>query len=299
MTFSVCAQQGGVKNKSDFPILKGPYLGQKPPGMIPELFAPGIISTKKNQHSYAAFSKDGKEFFWSEMTNDVFNGNILLHTKEENGQWTKPKILEESKHHNEGVPIFSIDEKRLYFSSDRPHPNTTNRDFNIWYIEKEGNDWSQPKLMSFFPNTFENREFFICQLKDKSFYYTRNNINTSSKQQFGLAKAPYVNGKYIKPYPLGKQFNDGNLNWTPYVNPEETYIIFSSNRDNPSRGIRGCDLFISYKKSDGVWTDPVNMGPTINTKDQIERFPQVTKDGNFLFFIRGFGDFLLDGRRFY
>jgi hypothetical protein len=29
-----------------FPILKGPYLGQKPPGMIPEIFAPGFISTE-------------------------------------------------------------------------------------------------------------------------------------------------------------------------------------------------------------------------------------------------------------
>jgi len=29
------AQQG------DFPILKGPYLGQKAPGMTPEIFAPG------------------------------------------------------------------------------------------------------------------------------------------------------------------------------------------------------------------------------------------------------------------
>ena len=27
--------------QSDFPVLKGPYLGQKPPGDVPELFAPG------------------------------------------------------------------------------------------------------------------------------------------------------------------------------------------------------------------------------------------------------------------
>jgi hypothetical protein len=30
--------------QKDFPVLKGPYLGQKPPGMIPEIFAPGIVS---------------------------------------------------------------------------------------------------------------------------------------------------------------------------------------------------------------------------------------------------------------
>ena len=30
----------GKDNKPDFPILKGPYLGQKPPGKTPEVFAP-------------------------------------------------------------------------------------------------------------------------------------------------------------------------------------------------------------------------------------------------------------------
>jgi len=31
--------------RDEFPILKGRYLGQKPPGMTPEVFAPGIVST--------------------------------------------------------------------------------------------------------------------------------------------------------------------------------------------------------------------------------------------------------------
>jgi len=32
--FMDCAQQ------DDFPVLKGPYLGQKPPGITPEVFEP-------------------------------------------------------------------------------------------------------------------------------------------------------------------------------------------------------------------------------------------------------------------
>ena len=28
-----------LKGKDEFPILKGAYLGQKPPGMVPEIFA--------------------------------------------------------------------------------------------------------------------------------------------------------------------------------------------------------------------------------------------------------------------
>ena len=32
-------------NRGNNPILKGSYLGQKKPGMLPEMFAPGFIST--------------------------------------------------------------------------------------------------------------------------------------------------------------------------------------------------------------------------------------------------------------
>jgi len=34
--------------QKEFPVLKGSYLGQKPPGIMPQVFAPGIISTKDN-----------------------------------------------------------------------------------------------------------------------------------------------------------------------------------------------------------------------------------------------------------
>ena len=51
--------------QSDFPVLTGPYLGQNPPGVYPELFAPGIVSVEENfEHSAAVFSPDGSEVYW-------------------------------------------------------------------------------------------------------------------------------------------------------------------------------------------------------------------------------------------
>ena len=45
--------------------LKGPYLGMKPPGKVPELFAPGIVSTLFHEHSFLSFSPDGSEIYWT------------------------------------------------------------------------------------------------------------------------------------------------------------------------------------------------------------------------------------------
>jgi len=49
--------------EQNFPKLKGPYLGQKPPGMKPEIFALGIISTAFTEQ-FAYFTPDGNELYW-------------------------------------------------------------------------------------------------------------------------------------------------------------------------------------------------------------------------------------------
>ncbi len=72
MIFSNCTQQ------SDFPVLRGPYLGQKPPGDVPELFAPGIVSDVYFEHSGAVFTPDGKELFWSTAINEGRTPRIIV-----------------------------------------------------------------------------------------------------------------------------------------------------------------------------------------------------------------------------
>jgi hypothetical protein len=51
-------------HSQEFMVLTGDYLGQTPPGDIPVIFAPGIISSEDQEHGVPAFSPDGKEVFW-------------------------------------------------------------------------------------------------------------------------------------------------------------------------------------------------------------------------------------------
>ena len=61
--FLITSLAGGIDE--DFPVLKGPYLGQKAPAEKAELFLNGIISTLKEPEMCAAFSKNGKEFYFN------------------------------------------------------------------------------------------------------------------------------------------------------------------------------------------------------------------------------------------
>lgn len=70
--------------------LTGPYLGQKPPGSDPEIFAPGIISRPGYfEHSAALFSPDGKEVYRTAKAKDQRDYRIYS-MKMINGIWPGP-----------------------------------------------------------------------------------------------------------------------------------------------------------------------------------------------------------------
>ena len=48
-------------SQDNLPILKGPYLGQKPPGLSAEPFAPGIVNTEEWGDA-GSFSLDMNQF---------------------------------------------------------------------------------------------------------------------------------------------------------------------------------------------------------------------------------------------
>ena len=84
---------------TEFPKLDGPYLGQKPPGMAPEIFAPGIVSSMEATEYAVAFTPDGKQLYFNR------NGvGVMVCTWNDTG-WTKPikaPFLEKFK----GVVLF-------------------------------------------------------------------------------------------------------------------------------------------------------------------------------------------------
>ena len=49
----------------DFPVLKGPYMGQTPPGMTAEVFAPDIVSTDAWELE-GVFAPGMREFYFTE-----------------------------------------------------------------------------------------------------------------------------------------------------------------------------------------------------------------------------------------
>ena len=64
-----------------------------------------------------------------------------------------------------------------------------------------------------------------------------------------------------------------------FIAPDESYLMFCRRGD----GFGSWDIFISFRKEDGSWTDARNMGGEINTSAS-EVYPVVTPDGRYFFF---------------
>jgi hypothetical protein len=78
---------------------------------------------------------------------------------------------------------------------------------------------------------------------------------------------------------LGIPINTPDTENDFFVARDESYIIFF-------RLVSPFNLFISYHKSNGSWTNPKSLGSNINT-NIYECCPYVTSDNKYLFFTRG------------
>jgi hypothetical protein len=122
----------------------------------------------------------------------------------------------------------------------------------------------------------------------KGFEYAHSNskkgtIYFSSRRlgSFDIFSANWVDHKFQRPKLLENGINTSGYEDGPFIAPDESYLIFESQRPE---GIEGSiDLFICFKQKDGRWSHPKNMGPKINTKYS-ERFARVSPDGKYLFF---------------
>jgi hypothetical protein len=142
---ALAAQDIG-RTPGSFPLLEGPYLGQKPPGNLPQLFAPGIVSTGMDDLN-AVFSADGTEFFFA-VKLPTRGRHVMLAMNQERGRWSAPAVLPFSGQYNDADPALSPDGTTLYFASSRPMAaGAPEKDWDIWAAERTANGWGQPRRL--------------------------------------------------------------------------------------------------------------------------------------------------------
>lgn len=264
---------------NEFPEIEGDYLGQALPGDTPVVFAPGIISVDSTvEHGFPLFSPDGNTVFWqSNLRHTEKETEIFLNTMSRvKGKWTEPIASPYG-----GMPAFSPDGMQMYFL-----PFDTENEKGLYFIEKQGKSWSEPESVNLITRFPDLRYLYGPSLTATgTLYFFGHAEGLGSLNNFGIYRSEFINGEHTEPELLPQSINagDGVFNWTPFIAPDESYLLFSSSR-NTSETDFG-DIFVCFRRSDGSWTEAINLGPDINSDSQ-ERFPCVSPDGKYLFFTR-------------
>lgn len=91
-----------------------------------------------------------------------------------------------------------------------------------------------------------------------------------------------VDGKRQAPELMGAEINVGEWTAHPFIAPDESYLIWDSEREG---GFGASDLYISFRQTDGSWGPAINMGPEVNS-EKSDFYASVTPDGKYILFDR-------------
>jgi Tol biopolymer transport system component len=267
--FSSCAQ------KNDFPVLKGPYLGQKPPGKVPKVFEPKIVSTGLDELN-SVFSPDGREFYF--CVRNFLGAVSIFQMKMEGEEWSQPKLLPFASRYGDIDVTMSPDGNKILFSSRRPIPGSDEQkeDYDFWMVKREGNTWGEPMHLGEDINS-DSHDYYPMMTNSGAIYFSSQREGPGTNN---IYRSEFVDGKYAKAVKLGDAINTEHREFDPYISPDESILIFTSGRPE---GLGSGDLYISFKDEKGEWTKAKNMGDIINTAGS-EYCPMISPDGKYLFF---------------
>jgi len=255
------------------------------PALKVELVEPGVFSTAAGELP-PTFSPDGKTAFWSVSTPSYARWIVILQSqKGANGSWLAPTVAPFSGQWIDADPFFTEDGKRVYFLSRRPLTGETpERGYRIWYVNREGNSWGAPVAL---PAEINNSDMhYVAPVRSGALYIA--GIRQDSNNQGDIYKVPFANGVWQAPVNLGPTINAPNIHdTTPYVAPDESYMIYATSRQG---GVGGLDLYISFHNG-GVWSTPKLLPEPINSRVR-DFCPIASPDGQWLYFSsdRGFAD---------
>ncbi|RIV30756.1 hypothetical protein D2V08_16960 [Flagellimonas lutimaris] len=265
MFLSACKTENANTKENDTLTIENPYLGQKPPGLTPIPFAPGLISTEIYEYD-GAFSKDMKAFYFIRRGEENKKSAFYEYKyNETNRKWEKSEIASPWI----GRPVISPDGQTMHLGDN--------------YLKRTESGWSE--LQKLEPPTVSNDSMYIMRLSSSAngtYYFDTYKENDPT---FPIRYSRVINGKHEEPKALPKAINTGTFLSHPFIAPDESYLLFDAERED---GFGEFDIYISFKQKDGTWGDGINLGDKINT-NAWEASASITPDGKYLFFSRNIG----------
>ena len=230
------------------------YLGQTPPGLAPQVFAPGIVSLEGAIEFAASFSPDGRELYFTRRLDG--QKNALYESHQVNGIWTEPAPVAFSAAYPAFEPHVTADNQTLYFGWFRPAPNgiTSTADAGIWAVDRTNAGWSEARYVG--------EGMFVSSDQSGQIYVT--SFATSGRPS--LSKVTLTDGRF-------GSFEALHAGVHPAIAPDGSYLVYDDGDGN---------LAVRFLQADGSWSAPKSLArQDIPTAASIT---SISPDGKYLFY---------------
>ncbi len=194
---------------------------------------------------------------------------------------------------DEKNPILTPDGQTLYFVRQyHPENEGGSRDLgDIWSSQKQADgSWSEPVNERSLNNDYFNSVVGFAEGGNKVYlngHYLANNKKPITQ---GISVAKREGNKWSQPQALKIPYFYTKSEHQSASLHASGQIMIVTLQSYDTKGAE--DLYVLFKKSDGAWSEPKNLGSNINTPYQ-EMTPYLAPDGKTLFFAsngyEGFG----------
>jgi hypothetical protein len=264
----------GLTLKAQTNFWKSPqaYLGQNPPGDEPVKFAPLLINdTPFFSLGRSAFSSDGKEFYYCRNNTwfSVKDATIQVY-KFDGSKWKGPMAVIKQLY----APTFSPQGNSLYLQGGGSGVITR--------INRTATGWSEPE--TFLKRSYGLYDFMPTKSGNM---YAASNINGKIRDFtcYDICIMRPLAAGDTNIHSLGKPLNTPGFDGDFFVASDESYIVVSAKEQLDYE----CEIYISYHKKDGTWTNPKSLGSKINNGPAHRWGEYVTPDNKYLFYSYGHG----------
>ncbi len=185
---------------------------------------------------------------------DKFIEEILL-SNNQSGTWSLPQVVNVFSEYNVGTAGISPDgQKMLIFIGGASDPG------NLFQINRSGNDWSKPTLISPVINSLSLETTASITPDGKTIYFASD--RKGGKGGLDIYKTTMLtNGTWSAPVNLGAPVNTEANEDAPFIHPDQKTLYFTSDGHNT---MGGRDIFKTTSIG-STWTNPENMGYPVNT----------------------------------
>jgi outer membrane protein OmpA-like peptidoglycan-associated protein/tetratricopeptide (TPR) repeat protein len=204
-----------------------------------------------------------------------FGVQFAKENTEKNYVYAPRNIGPVNSNESEYFPTLSIDGKEIVFTR---RINNTNEDF--YYSRLVNDQWQEAKALEGRINTPHSEAAQTISTDGQLMIFTATE-RPDSYGNYDLYYSYMTPQGWSESTNLGQRVNSDQWDSQPCLSPDKKDLYFSSRRFG---GYGGMDIYVCHLQDNGRWSDPENLGATINTSGD-DQCPFIHADNETLYFV--------------